>query len=499
VVKLLGYGEDSVPTDFERSRPDGANSALADQVGREAGADYTYGAGQPWPIGFNSNSTSRKRLFTVQRMWHAKVRSKMLAKDFIRTCRQEELEEHFDKSVPKGRFARFLARMSGAEAEGLKLDVPYIKFGLNTLVRVFGRDYLNRVAAWKWLNPHKPCLCAIDIPRLKKQLGMEDLDESEFVENLKQGCQEILREHPQLGLWIISRIALLDFVTQANVSFAAESANTALLLRHRQVQLVSYLASSAPMGGVAGEAEELAAAALTAASQELCLCLSSGPCEYNANLMVPIAFDDVARFFGSASAAARAKAVWSALQPFDKCLVIAAETERAGHLGFWAPLARGANDEYLAGAPEAFMSRSSTAVFKDDLPDLAGFPAAVIEAWRRYMKDHFRQDLFISVPFMVPQPMTVGTKVACILNVNVLSKNEAWRRANHKEWLNPVVPRVAPFIEIALYATLIRQEAGRRSDSGYIQIDSGMKTWDNLPGARVERLLEEGDKNGPPD
>ena len=396
--------------------------------------------------------------------------SKMAEKDPIRTCCQE-LEMYFDASVPTSR-VEFLARAAGAETEDVSFDFVYFKFPLPArLIRHFGRGYLNRAAARRWLDPHMPCLFASDITQLRHQLGLDDVEVAEFLDAMKQCCREVQRSHPQLRLWVAARIALLDFIADADDHHAPESVKAALLLRHRLLQVISYLYSLRPVALVAASAEELSAAALTAAGQELCLCLGTGPCEYNANLMVPIPFNEMElNVYREMAAAARAETVWSKCSPFDRCLIVAAETERAGHIGFWVPLARGTGGEYLAGAPRAFMSMSSTAVFKADLPDLVGFPPAVNDTWRSYMSDHFHQDLFVSVPFLVPGATGIGTKVACVLNVNVQSQDENWCRAYHREWLNIVTPRVAPFIEIALYATLVRMEAARRAGDASLRL-----------------------------
>jgi hypothetical protein len=291
-------------------------------------------------------------------------------------------------------------------------------------------------------------------------------------------------------------LALLDFVAHADEEHATDSSHTAILLRSRLLQVVAYLYSLRPSGLVAASAEELSWAALSAASQELCISLATGPCEYNANLMVPVSSSggkaELGAFSGMA-AAERASTVWSAVPEVERCLLVAAETEQAGHLGFWVPLARGNRGEYLPGAPAAFMGMSGTAVFKNDLPDLTGFPKEVNAAWGEYMHRHFKQDLFISIPYFVPMPNGIGTKVAAILNVNVQSQNESWCRAYHKEWLDIATRRLAPFIELALYATLVRAEAARRNGDGYVELDTGALTWNNLPGVQVERLIEGSD------
>src|SRR5216683_1896384 len=136
----------------------------------------------------------------------------MAEKDPIRTCCQEQLETYFDTSVPTSR-VEFLARAAGAETEDVSFDFGYFKFPIPArLIRHLGRSYLNRAATRRWLDPHKPCLLASDIPQLQHQLGLDDVEVAEFLEGIRQCCQELQRAHPQLRLWMAARIALLDFI-----------------------------------------------------------------------------------------------------------------------------------------------------------------------------------------------------------------------------------------------------------------------------------------------
>src|SRR6266851_830180 len=92
----------------------------------------------------------------------------------IKTCREEELRAYFDRFIPTSR-VEFLARAAGADTEDASLDLGYFKIPLPaSLIRYFGRSYLNRAAARRWLQPRAPWLVAADISRVQRDLGLDD-------------------------------------------------------------------------------------------------------------------------------------------------------------------------------------------------------------------------------------------------------------------------------------------------------------------------------------
>ena len=75
------------------------------------------------------------------------------------------------------------------------------------------------------------------------------------------------------------------------------------------------------------------------------------------------------------------------------------------------------------------------------------------------MQNDFTEHMFVSIPLLVPDASapTRTTLVAAIANVNAdIDVEDGWRRAYHKEWLDVLIQRAAPFIEIAFYAAMLK-------------------------------------------
>jgi hypothetical protein len=399
----------------------------------------------------------------------------------------------FFAALPGRRLASLA--IAGASASDFKFKLPIGEISIpGGIVRFFSKTYLKEIAARQWLNPNQPVLGLSDLPHIQSEYGFAN-GFKEFARDIQRHSEKLEQAHPQLALWIQRRNALLDFLLDPPKARSGHERGAQFLLHHRLIQLVSYLYALHPLDYVIALADELAAQALTDAGVETSQCLGTGPCHFNANLMMPIAFNISRDSLMSAkgAAAGHAREVWAACPLFDRCLIIAAETEDAGHLGFWVTLARGNQNQHLPGASSAFLNMEPNAVFKNDLPDLEGFPDQMDAAWKAYMQSHFHQDLFISLPFLVPLSAEnpSGRKVAAVININIQSGDKRWKRAYHKEWLEEVMDRVSPLAEIAFFAIQVKVEAAKRSGGLKWEIDTGAETWNRLPGANVERLVAE--------
>jgi hypothetical protein len=424
----------------------------------------------------------------------------LLAKKMsIRTHEQRELVDYFNRRLPPKK-SRWLALVASGETEDIRLEIGPVKIPFPAgAFRYFARSILQSEAARRWLQPDSPCLGIAELERLQMEVGLGDVDLAEFAREIKYECRQLSRDHPELNLWIRRRSALLDYILEPPQQPSSESVRAVMGLHQGLMQAVSYVYSMENMEAVAGMADDLSATALNAAAQEVCLILGKGPCYVNANLMVPLKLTDSSgpgfTPAGAGVAVERSARLWAGRASAAKCLMVVAETENAGHLGFWVPLARGADGvANLPGAPAAYFGLVGDAVFKDDPPDLVGFPNDLNRDWQEYILHHLHEDLFVSLPFLVPgaPPPSAATTVAAVLNVNVRpSDAENWRRGYHKEWLEIASGRAAPFVEVAFHAFLVKMEAYRRARGSFVALDTGIQPWDTLPGSQVVRLIEE--------
>ncbi|MFZ0680768.1 hypothetical protein [Candidatus Binatus sp.] len=416
----------------------------------------------------------------------------------IRTQRLAELVDYFDQRLP-ARKSKWLALVASSETEDLKLEIGPLKIPFPARAfRIVGRSILLSEAARRWLRPNFPCLSVADLGRLQREAALDDVDLAAFASEIKYECLQLSRDHPELMFWIRKRTALLDYILEPPKQPSSESLRGVIGLHQGLMQAVSYVYSMDNMEAVAGMADDLSATALNAAAQEVCSILGKGPCYVNANLMVPLKMtngsEPVFSPAGTTAAVERSNKLWAGRTSAARCLMVVAETEDAGHLGFWVPLARTADGGDLPGAPTAYFRLSGDAVFKDDLPDLIGFADDLNRDWQDYIVKHLHEDLFVSLPFLVPgaPPPSSATTVAAVLNVNVRpSDAESWRRGYHKEWKDIATGRAAPFIEVAFHAFLVKMEAYRRAGGSFVPLDTGVKPWNTLPGSQVVRYIEE--------
>jgi hypothetical protein len=343
-----------------------------------------------------------------------------------------------------------------------------------------------------------------DLHALKHQCQLDDLDDKQFAERLKFHCTQILHDHPSLTIWIERRSSLLEYVLHppsTTPSYATQQ--VAQGLRHGITTAFSYMAAGVREAPLLERAEEIADdvgfQALDAAAVEASAILGGGRSNAKANLMVPVRMRtpflaDVPPPLQETAGARHATEIWSKCNIAEECMVVAAQTEGAGHMGFWVPLIKGEGGANLPGAAAAYFLKQGDAVFRDDLPYLVGFPEAANSTWLDYMNKHFPEDLFVSLRFLVPtRPGThSGSGVAAVLNVNVQpSDKSVWRRAYHREWLESASAAVAPFIEVAFNALLVKIEIDWHRGRNVLALQTGSRSWDTLPGMRVLRAIEE--------
>ena len=414
----------------------------------------------------------------------------------IGTYREAELAAYFDANLPRKR-SRLWALAAGAENQDVNLEIGPVKIPFPAgIFRYFARSSLRAEGAGRWLRPNSPCLGVEELGQLQSELGLTDIELRDFAKEIRYECLQLTRDHPELALWVRRRCTLLDLVLEPPAQPSSDSVRAQIGLHQTLMQAVSYVYSVSDTAAIVGMVDELSATALNAAAQEVCLILGKGAAYVNANLMVPLRPSSTVLNFnpGSRDAVERAERLWQTRVTAEKCLMVVAETESAGHLGFWVPLARGPSGFDLPGAPAAYFRLAGNAVFKDDLPDLVGFSTALNQDWHDYVRNYLHEDLFVSLPFLVPAapPPSAATVVASVLNVNVRPNNaDSWRRAYHKEWMEIATARAAPFIEVAMQAFMVKMEAYRRAHRDFVALDTGSAPWNTLPGSEVVRLIEE--------
>jgi hypothetical protein len=370
-------------------------------------------------------------------------------------------------------------------SQNVDIDLGSVKIPLPLkAIRPFVGSFLLGAAARRFLRPSLRQLTRQDVGRIRQAVGRADLSDRVFAEKLRDRCVELEESHPPLSRWIRRQIALLDIFIAPPPEMTSDTVRAAIGLRQGLFQATAVLPVS-PTAAL-NLAEQIIHDALRAAALATCS-VFGGECQVSANLMIPIKADGHLGPYPSHSSAAashaRVEGLWRSMK-VDRRLLVVGETKGAGHQGFWVPIASSSDGDELPGAPYAYRRMSPNAVFKDDLPPFVGFSEEIGEKWRQYMKEHFSERLFISIPLLVPDSARSGTgsMVAAVLNVNASpGMGDAWYRAYHEEWLNLAQGRVAQFAEIALYAFLIKANAERAlGEGGSIQIDTGSTLWDRL-------------------
>lgn len=404
----------------------------------------------------------------------------------ISTFAEETLCDYFINSVKKPRWRPWFSKVEKtADSVGEQLIAANIGPFKNAF-RDWTSEGRYNFARWLWLEPQNPCWELDDISRLKIKAGLDHIEDTVFLKELQRQCRDYIRIHPQLRLWIEKRNALLEFKTELIPDIRDELNRNALKLRRAQFEAAGFLNSGQ---------NDLALEAANSISENALLYALEGvvnilgknrgvECPANANLMVPWNMNGAAspEFFPNETARKnneKALRLWRHLPNPNKCLISIAETKDANYLGFWVPLDSGGIQNNLPGAPTSFFQKKPTAVFKDDLPPLSGFPQLLKEEWGTYMRNDFQQQMFVSIPFLVPQTHAgMGSVVAAVLNVNVSPpEDDRWRRAYHREWLDEVRRNIEQFLEAAFMSNGIRFSA----ENHMLSIDTGSSLWDTLP------------------
>ncbi len=410
----------------------------------------------------------------------------------INTHEIGELSEYFAKNFPdpwwQSLFKIDTSRDVDVDLGNFKARLPL------QALRPFTISPLLTIAAKRFIRPPGHYPTREELARLHAAVGLTNLKESEFAEKLRDRCVELQHLHEPLSRWIRRQLALIDFMLTPPPEMSPDSRRAAIALRNLIARTMALLPVSP--SAAFNLAEQISRDALRAAALATCS-VFGGECHVSANLMVPVRNDRPLPTLTPGSAAElvrqRADALWAGLSS-DRRLLIVAETRGAGHIGFWAPAAKGTNGRELPGAPYAYLRMGGQAVFKDDLPRLDGFPGGIGTKWHQYMQQHFNESLFVSLPILFPDSALAGTGsvVAAVLNVNASpQREETWFRAYHEEWLRIAQARVAEFAEAAYYAFQIQVEACERAGNPVsIHIDTGSIIWDRLPFAEAKLLTE---------
>lgn len=407
------------------------------------------------------------------------------------------LRGHFrERCKPPWGFGRVsLPPDEGVSVSGVNLSVRPLAKGLTEGMR-------RRGAAWMWLRPEEPVLGLSDVPDLQRRVGMADMDESAFVGVITAECKQVSRDHPRLAHWVRKRIALLEYRTTPFFGLSDELRFAAMQLRqllHRAQGLVysdvrearKHL-SDAIQGSLEGAA--LAAGEVLGAPP--------GRCPASASLMVRIRGEAGSPLpdglgAGAGDVRARADELWRGLPDRDR-LAVVVETEDAGHLGFWIPLA-GPNGQVLPGAPEAFREKRASAVFVDDPPDLSSFGPAVSGRWQEWIQQHVRARLFVSIPLVVPNPDRPAERSSvAVLNVNANpADDQNWFRAYHPEWLGIVTRETSQFVEVAVNAVRLARQIDLAFGRDRLGCDLGAwsEPFPGVPSQQLRRLAHAEDQD----
>ena len=398
----------------------------------------------------------------------------------INTHSTDELKEYIRLNMPRPRWRPWYKAIDKIDAS---LAVGPIRVGK---VRGLFRELTNgsrlKFAAYTWLRPEPPTFGPKDIATVRAASGLDHFENRVFSNRLGEAFNDLIRSHPKLELWIRRRMALLDYERPQEEAFQ-ELKDHALSMRFALAQAFAAAPQNPRDANLI--AREVCANALTAAAEAARLVLGRGACRFSANLMVPAALhnslvpclEPTAAVLKNAQKAAD---LWKELpgSTTDKCLVVLAETADANQVGFWVPLSRGDHRNYLPGAPTAYFGLRGSAVFSDDLPTLEGFSRTLLDRWKLYMTQDFQDHMFVSLPLVIHRPEDGGRKCIAVLNINASPQaqtEDGWRRAYHEEWLSLAPDRVAPFIEIALYAVNVQLETNDHSQR--TEIDRSSAIW----------------------
>jgi hypothetical protein len=401
------------------------------------------------------------------------------------TYDQEALIDYFTR-VARPKWARVFGRLEGAIEDVNDLDILPININfVSKIYRAATEGWRYDVAAWRWLRPARPILKLENLRGLQSLVGMDHHHSATFAACLAEHCNDVAREYPGLALWVGRRVALLEFIAKPPPDADEDLKVAPMALR--KLILQAHYSRADETGDPIALADEVLSRAMDGAAHAVRSALGAEDVDVSANLMFhsprkPVAPPGDTRVVANAECA---NAMWGSHPTDTPCLVIVAETRNSRHLGFWVPLLFGDGGVTLPGAPTAFTNRDGAAVFKDDLPSVAPFGAALEGRWRSYMVNEFRHMLFVSVPYRIPRGGKSRESIA-VLNVNVTPGADVspWRRAYHREWLRVARDRAEPFLDVAADALMLIY--GKKPTA---LIDTVSPLWDSLPLETPRRLL----------
>jgi hypothetical protein len=331
--------------------------------------------------------------------------------------------------------------------------------------------------AWQYLLPCSELSVFLSANSTKK----------EEIQSLADQWNLLLPSHPQLNNWLKNRLALLEFSLNPPVIELPENLKTTLdnctewlfaaeaffkeAKSRRGKNRTSRLEDAKTTAGLVIQSS-LFAAGLAAASV-----LGTEGNDISANLMVPVSKRSLK--IASQQNAAIAGSLWSKLRErATRFLVVVEETRSANHLGFWIPLAEGANSELLPGAPKAFCKCKCDSIFLKDEPQLSGF-SDYQENWNNYTTRHLREKMFVSVPLIAADT----NESVAVLNIDVAGKDDQddipWPRAFHDCWLDAALQTCTPFLELAFQAFLTNLAVKTANGTGF-SLDTSIEKWNDL-------------------
>jgi hypothetical protein len=338
------------------------------------------------------------------------------------------------------------------------------------------------------------------LEELRTQCKLEKFDVTVFLSRLEKECEEALRTHPALHHWVHQRLSLLSFRRRpfAGLSETLHDIGTTLDRQFFECYGMAHSDAEAQLP----LARQIVNQAIEAAAQAVCEVLGhpKHDCRATANLMLPVnvSDNDGPLVYDNPVALKNrqvAADIWQG-ENFERCLVVVAETRKAGHLGFWVPLLLSPNGDTLPGAPTALLQRHGSAVFKDDLPDLKPFGAALAHRWRAYIEDNLHERLFVSIPFVAIADNVLQRDTVAVLNVNAHPPDgHDWNRAYHGEWLDISRKAARPFLQTAMNAMqlIVAVESYRRG----ARLDVDLGPWHKLPAlSGPQEVVDGSDPNG---
>lgn len=433
------------------------------------------------------------------------------------------------------------------------VSIPYtfgIKISFSTALRNYIRtlnsDKLFKSAAWHWISA-KPITTLEDILCIQEKCFLDHLSKDEFTKKLKESLNELRRDYKSLENWILKRIALLDYIVDKRSAYFSESyidlltnldieqkrfcLTVATIAINEKIEkkynneirdkaekkLLSYLDGILKIAGKT---------VLSALGKDV---ETQDDSDINVNLMLPIIvnsesptfFKEVtnSRYEEIKINAENAEILWGRMTSFRKILLLAFQSSASMNnhavindktsgaavtdsnleglknnhgkkIGFWVPI-----DENIPGAPQAFVNKYGSTVIRNDLPEPEDLNNAISKTWLSYINQNIKEPAFISIPCVVSdteEPNTREKKTIAVLNVDFNPKDEDLiYRGYHELWLINARKMVKPFILLAYHTYILLRILN--PDKYKLQIDTGMKIWDEY-GGMLDNFFQENKK-----